>query len=157
MRFALGAALLLVAGCAAAPSYDLSLTRLGTGPRALEISSGFTAPANIVIRDQAEWESLWNTIYANMSPRPPVPVVDFTRSLIVGRAMGSKPTGGFDVLVSGLIRQGREYVVQIREIQPGAGCGVTLAVTSPVDLARIARHDEPIKFAVATETRTCSQ
>jgi hypothetical protein len=157
MRFALGAAMLLVAGCAAAPSYDLSVTRLAPGPGAFETSSGFTAPANIVIRDQAGWESLWNTIYANVSPTPPLPVVDFTQSLIVGRAMGPKPTGGFEVEVSALIRQGREYVVQVRETQPGPTCAVTLATTSPIDLARIARHDETIKFAVATTTRTCPQ
>ena len=79
------------------------------------------------------------------------------QSLIVARAMGPRPTGGFDVVVSGLIRQGGEFVVQVRESVPGPGCGVTLALTSPVDIARIARSDDPIKFAVATTTRSCPQ
>jgi hypothetical protein len=157
MRLAAAALVLVASGCAAAPSFDLSVTRLAAGPNAFEISSGFTAPANLIVRDQAGWEALWNTVYANVTPRPPLPPVDFTQSLIVARAMGPRPTGGFDVVVSGLIRQGGEFVVQVRETVPGPGCGVTLALTSPVDIARIARSDDPIKFAVATTTRSCPQ
>ena len=150
-------ALLIVVGCAAAPSFELTLTRIATGATAYETNSGFTSPANIVVRDQAAFETLWATIHANVTPSPPVPVVDFGRYLIVARAMGPRPTGGYDVVISTLIRQGRDFVVQVRETQPGPGCGVTQAVTSPVDVARIMRTDDAIKFAIANETRNCIQ
>jgi hypothetical protein len=147
--------LLAGAGCAAAPSVDLSVARFSSGPAPFEATSGFAAPANVVVRDDQQWEALWNTIYARTSPRPALPSVDFTRYLIIARAMGPRATGGYAVVIAGLLRQGREYVVQVRETSPGSGCVVTPAETSPVDVARIARHDEPIKFAVASETRPC--
>ena len=149
------AILLAGAGCAAAPSVDLSVARFASGPGPFEATSGFTAPANVVVRDEQQWEALWNTIYARTSPRPALPSVDFTRYLIIARAMGPRATGGYAVVIAGLLRQGREYVVQVRETSPGSGCVVTPAETSPVDVARIARHDEPVKFAVASETRPC--
>jgi hypothetical protein len=157
MRLLAAAALLVVTGCAAAPSFDLTLTRIAPGATAYEANSGFTSPANLVVRDQAALEALWATVHANVTPRPPAPIVDFGRYLIVARAMGPRPTGGYDVVISNLIRQGQEFVVQVRETQPGAGCGVTQAVTSPVDVARIMRTDDAIKFAIATDIRNCSQ
>ena len=142
--------------CAAAPSFDLQVTRLGSGSESFVATSGFTAPTSIVVRDQAALDALWNSIYANTTPRPATPTVDFSKHLIIARAMGPRPTGGYSVVIAGMIRQGQEYIVQIRETQPGPTCVVTLAVTSPVDVARVARHDDPIKFAISTDTRTCA-
>jgi hypothetical protein len=142
-------------GCAAAPSIDLSVTRLADGPLPLELTSGFIAPTNVVARTQAELEALWDTIYAGRTPRPAPPAVDFNRHLVVARAMGLRPTGGFTVVITGLLREGGQYVVQARETAPGASCAVTLAQTSPVDVALIARHDDPVKFAVSAMTRDC--
>ena len=146
---------LLAAACAAAPSVDLTLTRLAAGPQPFELHSGFTAPTNIVARTEGELEVLWDTIYAGQSPRPSPPAIDFNQHIVVARAMGVRPTGGFTVTLTGLLRQSGEYVVQVRETAPGPDCGVTLAQTSPIDVATIARHDDPIKFAVSTATRNC--
>ena len=145
----------VLSACAAAPTIDIQLTRLGPTGASFESHTGFAAPTNIVVRNQAEWEALWNTVYAGVTPRPILPVVDFGTYLIVARAMGPRPTGGFHVMLDGLIRQSGEYLVHVREIHPGPGCGVTLAVTSPIDIARIARHDDPIRFAISTEVRRC--
>ena len=104
---------------------------------------------------QAELDALWSAIYADHTTPPPAPQVDFSRHLVVGRAMGPRPTGGFSVVVTGLLREGGQYVVQVRETSPGPDCVVTLAQTSPVDLALIARHDDPIRFAISTTTVNC--
>ena len=151
------APLLSLTGCAAAPSVDLSVTRLAGSSQPFGISSGFTQPANVVVRDGAGWQALWATIHAGTAPPPPLPDVDFGRHLVVARAMGPRPTGGFTVAITGMLRQGGEYVVQVRETSPGTGCAVTLAETSPVDVALIGRHDASIKFAIAAETRTCGR
>lgn len=156
-RAALASAVAILANCAAAPSVDLQFTRLAGGPAPFEINSGFTAPANIIVRDQAAWEDLWNTIYAARSPRPALPVVDFGKYMLVARAMGQRPTGGFNVVITGLLRQSGDYIVHVRETAPGPRCGVTQAVTSPIDIARIARHDDAMTFAIATETKDCVQ
>jgi hypothetical protein len=148
--------LLIVSGCAAAPSIDLTVTRLAGTSQPVEISSGFTEAASMVVQDAAGWEALWSEIYAGRSPQPPRPEIDFGRYLVVARAMGPRPTGGYTVGITGMLRQGGQYVVQVREEAPGPGCAVTLARTSPVDVVLVARHDNPIKFAIASETRDCA-
>ena len=68
------APLVTLTGCAAAPSVDLSVTRLPGSSLPFEISSGFTQPANVVVRDGAGWQSLWATIHAGTSPQPQYPM-----------------------------------------------------------------------------------
>jgi hypothetical protein len=46
--------------------------------------SGIAEARNVVIRDAAALAQWWNAHYVGRSPVPPLPQVDFTRSMVVG-------------------------------------------------------------------------
>ena len=49
------------------------------------------------VRDRDAWASLWRA----HAPRRPAPAVDFSREMVVGVFMGTRPTAGFAVEIVG--------------------------------------------------------
>jgi hypothetical protein len=71
---------------------------------------------------------------------PELPQVDFSREVVVVAALGQRPTGGFNILIESAAATRDGVTVSIRATAPGPGCGVTLALTQPVDIARMPRR-----------------
>ena len=53
--------------------------------------------------------------------------------------------------VSSIVR-----LVAVRTIAPGKGCVLTQALTQPVDIARVPRHEGQVDFEDRPEVRDCS-
>jgi hypothetical protein len=121
----------------------------------MPIDSGIEKETLSVIKDQAAWKTLWEKIYANQSPAPPLPEVDFTKEMIVVAAAGQKPSGGYAMIVSSAVEATGEVTISIDAVSPGARCVNVSVITSPVDLARVTRRDGPVRFNVARRTRDC--
>ena len=136
-RLALSAA--LFAACAAAGPSD------GTGgqppPEALlsESHSGLAAARREVVRDAASWERLWAEIHKDRSPAPAPPAVDFARDMLVVAALGTRPSGGFAVAVTSVVARGDRLDVTVLESCPARDAMVTMAVTQPLQVVRVAR------------------
>lgn len=142
------------AGISGSPT-PLTLTRFRTDSVAFAQYSGMTAAQNLVVRDAAAWNNLWQRIHAGLIPLPPRPDVDFSQDMVVAAAMGTRSTGGYDVLLTGASEDGGGVEIRALEVSPGAQCGVTTALTQPVDLARMPRRDEPVRFVVSQQVRSC--
>jgi hypothetical protein len=134
---------------------DLTLTRLRTDSIAFAQYSGLNTPENFVIRDAAAWDVLWHRIYATSDPMPALPDIDFTQEMIVGSALGTRTSGGYDVLLTQATEDSGRVRIQVLETRPGAGCAVTLALTQPIDLGRVPRRDGPVDFLVTQHTERC--
>ena len=65
-------------------------------------------------RTAAEWTALWKQLGSSW----PRPAVDFTRSMVLGIFLGSRPTAGYTVKIDTIERQGDELVVTYRERAP---------------------------------------
>ena len=99
---------------------------------------------------------VWIRIHARQSPVPPLPIVDFTKEMVLFAALGTRPSGGFSILIDGATEAGDGALsVVVRSVAPGPKRGVTAALTEPVDLARLARRDTPVHFVERTETSDC--
>jgi PrcB C-terminal len=108
-----------------------------------------------VVRDAATWQLTWDEIWRDQSPVPPLPSVDFQREMVIVAALGEKPTGGYSILLEGVLESGSGLTVQVRSISPGARCATTLALTQPVDVARVTRREGRVLYAERTETQDC--
>jgi len=87
---------------------------------------------------------------------PTIPVVDFSREMLVVVALGSHSSGGYGILIDGASEAASGNVsIAVRSISPGAGCGVTAAFTQPVDIARMPRRDGAVSFAERSEVTDC--
>lgn len=138
------------------PTTPVTLTRFRTDSIAFAQYSGITAAGDLVVRDAAAWSALWQRIHAGQLPIPSLPEVDFSREVIVSAAMGTQSSGGYNILLTGASEDARGVEIRVLESSPGAGCGTTTALTQPVDLARMARQDVPIRFVASRQVRECS-
>ena len=133
----------------------IPLIRFRTDSIAFEFSSGVGQAQNFVIKDAAAWNDLWQRIYATQTPVPPLPDVDFNTQLVVASAIGGKPTGGYDVLLTGAAQDASGLVIAVRATSPGAHCIVTQAFTQPIDIARLAKTGGDVRFEQTEQVVDC--
>jgi hypothetical protein len=133
-------ALLSAVCCAAMPAQSVPFKKLVRGQQ-----SFIEAAREVVVRTADEWTALWKQHAPDQRP----PVVDFTRSMVVGIFVGSRPTGGHSVEITRVDREGSDLVVTYRERQPGNSDIVTQVITMPFELVTIDRFDGHVRFTRA--------
>jgi hypothetical protein len=124
----------------------LSLSRLRAGATAFSSYAGIDDPIRTVIRDSTAWRQIWQQINRPFLPRPALPAVDFGREMIVVAALGSRPNGGYDVVIESAEQDSAGIQISVRVATPAAGCPVAATMTQPVDLARVPASDQPVRF-----------
>jgi hypothetical protein len=159
--FVIACFLLGAAACAqpSAPderATELSLQRLSSEPYPFASYSGVDSPERAIIRNVAEWGAAWARIHARQSPQPSLPAIDFSTRGVILVAMGTRPTGGFGILLKGASRSGNVVTVSFETTSPGSRCGVTLSETSPVDLATLAiKSGDFVQFEETAVVKNC--
>jgi hypothetical protein len=122
---------------------------------AYEHSSGIEERRRAVLRSEAEWADFWTQLHQGRSPVPERPPVDFAQAMVIVAAMGTRPTGGYDIEVEAVGRSGAAYHVIVRETAPGRNCMTTQALTQPVAALRVPRSDGTVSFIERSETERC--
>ena len=88
----------------------------------------------VLVRTEAEWTKLWQ----QHAPSQPRPGVDFSREMVVGVFMGSRPNAGFSTaIVSATAAPSGALIVRYTETTPGAGSVTAQILTFPYHLAAI--------------------
>jgi hypothetical protein len=105
-------------------------------------SSQIEEPRQAVVRTEAEWVQLWRQ-HAGGAPLPPV---DFKSRTVVAVFLGTRPTAGFAVEITGTRRDGATLVVQWQERRPGPDRMTAQVLTSPAHLASIPAVSGEIRF-----------
>jgi hypothetical protein len=152
---------LLAFACGSAPltqplqNRPITVTRLRPEPGPLTSYSGIAESRRLVVRDEATWRQTWASIWQNLSEPPPLPQVDFSKEMVVVAALGERSSGGHAILVEGAALTADGVSVRVRAISPGPGCIATLALTQPVDAARLPRVAGTVTFEEQNETRDC--
>jgi protease stability complex PrcB-like protein len=161
---ALAATLVLLAACGGGPSSSssrLDISQNYTPPIPIEAqpqpiqhialqpfagtslsNSGIHTSRRQVIRDPAMWQSVWNEIFANVSPQPALPAVDFSTRMVLLAAQGDQATGGFSIFIDGaFMTLDGTVIVAVTSASPGPGCIRAPQITQPVDVAVAAKAD----------------
>lgn len=99
-------------------------------------SSGITAPARVVFRDDSSYAHFWAGLGAGDRP-----LVDFTRDVVIAAAAGQRMTGGHSIAVERVTRTGDGLAVEVVETLPRPECLTTQVLTQPVDMVVVAAAD----------------
>ena len=99
----------------------------------------------VTARTATEWTALWKQ-HAGDRPRP---AVDFSTSTVMGVFLGSRPTGGYDVEITGIEKEGSDLIVTWREQRPAKDAMLSQVLTMPFHLVSIPRHTGAVKFKKA--------
>lgn len=151
MRTAVLIALIVsIAGCSGessptGPDGPLALTDVHR-----TLTSGITNQRIEVISRQARWAEVWDAITAPMSPKPPLPSVDFDNRLLVLAALGEQSDSCKNVRVDSVERRGGTLLITAAETRPPATCTCPPIVVQPVHVVSIPRAATDASFTWRT-------
>lgn len=105
-----------------------------------------TEPQEWVIADPETWAAVWHQTNPGIPPSP-VPAIDFSRSMVIGAALGQRMTGGYEVRITEIVEQAGELVVRVEQVAPPPDAMTIAALTQPFHLVQIPRSTLPVRFA----------
>lgn len=111
----------------AAPAGEVEIRRIGSW-----ISSGIKGSRRLVIRDSTTWSQFWSELGAGVQPQ-----VDFSRDLVIAVASGEQSSGGHDIRIQRVTREGGELRIEVLETSASPECMTTAALTQPVDVVMV--------------------
>ena len=121
------------------------------GPRTIEKGeqSNVDEAKQVLVRTEAEWTKLWQ----QHSPDRPRPAVDFSKEMVVGVFMGSRPNAGFSTSVISTTAGNGALIVRYKETMPASGTVSAQILTFPYHLVAIPKADvKDVKFEKTQST-----
>jgi len=107
-----------------------------------DLMSALDRPQQVVARTQEEWTALWQ----QHAPGRPVPSVDFSQRMVVAVFLGSRPSGGYRVEITGVRTENGVMVVEWTERRPDPGQAAAQVMTSPAHIVSVPRHAGEVRF-----------
>ena len=105
-------------------------------------ASGQQIGRQVTVRTAAEWKALWK----EHAPTDKMPEIDFTRDMVVGIFLGSKPSAGHAVEIVGVRTQDKDLIVEYVQKQPARGTMAAQILTEPYHLVAVAKHAGTVRF-----------
>lgn len=100
-----------------------------------------------VIRDAKGWKAFWDHYAGGQIPMPPPPAVDFTKEAVVAVVDPVKPSSGYAVEITRIVRTREAVVVSLRRETPPPGKGQLAVMTEPACIVRAKLPpDLPVRF-----------
>jgi hypothetical protein len=96
----------------------------------------------VAVKTEAALKQLWQ----QHSPDRPLPAVDFTKEMVVGVFLGSRPTAGYSLEIVSAIQANGSLVVRYREAAPPRGTMTAQVLTSPFHLVAVPFFPGDVKF-----------
>ncbi len=113
--------------------------------------SGVRVRKNYLYSDEAEFAKVWDDAH----PGEPMPDVDFSREAVIALFAGERPSGGHAIKVEDIIVSDGAETVFIARTEPGPGCIVTQAITTPFTFVKVPIPTRALKSEERVETVEC--
>ena len=96
----------------------------------------------VAVRTAAEWKALWK----DHAPTAKMPVVDFSKDMVLGVFLGSKPSAGHGVDIVGVRLEEKDLIVEYVQKQPGRGTLAAQILTEPYHLVTVPKYAGTVRF-----------
>jgi hypothetical protein len=74
--------------------------------------------------------------------------IDFSAEIIIGVFLGEKPTGGYDIEITGVLEKGNYIEVLYKVAEPDPDEMVIQSITSPYHIIKLERKDMEFVFSI---------
>ena len=120
------------------------MAQSGPAPRTVDKGeqSNIDEARQVVVRTEAEWTKLWQ----QHSPDRKRPAVDFSKEMVVGTFMGSRPNAGFNVSIVSTFEKDGSLLVRYQETVPRPGAMSAQVLTFPYHLVAVPKATGDVKF-----------
>ena len=112
-------------------------------------ASGQQTAKQVTVRTAAEWAALWK----DHAPTDKMPVVDFSKDMVVGIFVGTKPSAGHEVEIVGVRTEQKDLIVEYVQKQPARGTMAAQILTEPFHLVAVPKHACTVRFMHVTDAR----
>lgn len=117
------------------------------------MNSGINTVRNLVIRDQANWQQLWQEHVAGTTGNNNLPVVDFSRKMLVAIFLGTQASGCSGIQDLRLWRDAGKIVATHYDLMAGPASVCTANITTPFHIAELDLSADTVEFiSVASST-----
>jgi protease stability complex PrcB-like protein len=118
-------------------SWLILVAQQGAAPHTVDKGdrSQIMSAREVVVRTAAEWDALWR---AHLPARQPAPV-DFSKDMVVGVFLGSRPTPGYGVAIVSAVEEGNVLRVRYRETLPPPDAIAAQVITYPYQIVAIGK------------------
>jgi len=140
LAFTLAAALLPPGAAGAAQSSTTTAPAMKTIDKGDH--SNMDDAAQLVAKTAQEWQQLWK----KHTPDRPRPAVDFSKEMVVGVFLGSRPTAGYILEIVSAAQDNGSLVVKYRESIPPRGTMTAQVLTSPYHIVAVPFFPGGVKF-----------
>ncbi len=116
-----------------------------------ESQCSITAPKNVVIKSEAEFDQLWKEIQTGVEHAPAKPVVDFNTHWVVACFLGTISTSGHTLAITSAKPEGDKTMIEVTHGIPGMSCMTAQVIEYPYIIASI-NHLVPASVEFAEKT-----
>lgn len=133
---------------AGAPKANLMADTAASRTVAKGDQSNIDEAKQVLVRTEAEWTKLWR----QHDPDHPRPAVDFSKEMVVGVFMGSRPNAGFTTTITSATAANGALNVRYNETTPRPGAITAQILTFPYHLVAIPKADvKDVNFEKVTQ------
>jgi hypothetical protein len=111
--------------------------------------SGCKEPTEKVIADSKDWMDVWKKHVSMLVPQPPPPEVDFESTAVALICAGEKPTSGYQVLITKVVPDNDDIVVEYRLVQPPPNSLTMQVFTQPFVMLKIPKPKGTVRIVAA--------
>ena len=155
-------AVVLISGCVSTPPIYPSEKEIPFETIEQGGYSSYTEQANLVIKNEKTFLSLWLKVHSISSIIPELPKIDFSKETIVAVFMGGKSTGGYSISIEKIVDESipgakcapsakciGKVIVYYKETSPAPGDMVTQAFTQPYHIVKTQKIIGQVEFQKA--------
>ncbi|MBC3875608.1 protease complex subunit PrcB family protein [Undibacterium flavidum] len=101
---------------------------------------------NIVIRDQANWQQLWQEHQAGTGNATTPPAIDFSKKMLIAVFLGTQASGCSGIQDLRIWRDTGKLVATHYDVTPGPDSICTANITSPFHVAEVDLSTDTVEF-----------
>ena len=138
--------------------------RLTTEPRSTlgiveihkEQFTGVKTKREEIITSSSRWESVWQEIVSNRSPKPPRPSVDFSSHVLVFVARGETADSCRTIAINRVEVDRGRFDVFVDDVRAPMSCSCPPVVADPVHVVAVAVSHRTQRFTISRSPRVPS-
>lgn len=147
---------LTILGCGSSGEIQ-QLETIATVEKGNHCSFDNNSPQLSVIRNEEEWGDFWNLLYANQSPKPDLPVVDFSEKVILSVVDISRPNSGYSIAITRIEPTSSGVTVHVSQSSPGRYCVTADQMTRPYHIVTTPKFSGEATLLLSQVVHECSQ
>jgi hypothetical protein len=100
-------------------------------------------------------QHFWQTHYQNTDPKPPMPAIDFDKSMIIAIVDTDQPSSGYQLTIERLQAVDDRLYIFAERTQPGPGCVSLGMISQPYVIIQTPKLDLIPELRLSTNTIPC--